>query len=197
MSTGDFWTRRRAAVEAESRAEEAAAEAVRAEAQERDLEALEDDEILAELDLAAPEEMTTAEELRAFLSAAVPQRLRNRALRRLWRLNPVVANLDGLIDYGEDFTDGATVIENLQTVYQVGKGMFDKAVEAAESEMQREAAKEDGDALLAEDEAEAEVLGVETPVPLETEKEATPVAEACADARPAPRRMRFHFEAAS
>ena len=43
------------------------------------------------------------------------------ALRRLWKVNPVLANVDGLVEYGEDFTDSATVVENLQTTYQVGK----------------------------------------------------------------------------
>ncbi|MBT6135920.1 MAG: DUF3306 domain-containing protein [Rhodospirillaceae bacterium] len=58
-----------------------------------------------------------------FLQQGVPERLRRLALRRLWSSNAVLANLDGLIDYGDDFTDAATVIEGMQTVYQVGKGM--------------------------------------------------------------------------
>jgi hypothetical protein len=40
----------------------------------------------------------------AFLKEGVPDALRRGALRRLWRLNPVFANLDGLADYDEDFT---------------------------------------------------------------------------------------------
>ena len=58
-----------------------------------------------------------------FLKKGVPEELRKRALRRLWRLNPVFANLDGLNDYDEDFTAAATMLEGLKTVYQVGKGM--------------------------------------------------------------------------
>jgi hypothetical protein len=30
--------------------------------------------------------------------------------------------LDGLIDYGDDFTDAGTVVANMQTAYQVGRG---------------------------------------------------------------------------
>jgi len=56
-----------------------------------------------------------------FLKEGVPEELRKRALRKLWRLNPVFANLDGLNDYDEDFT--ATALEGVKTLYQVGKGM--------------------------------------------------------------------------
>src|SRR3546814_2526022 len=46
------------------------------------------------------------------------------ALQRLWRLDPVFANLDGLLEYGEDYTDAATVVENLKTAYRVGRGFM-------------------------------------------------------------------------
>ena len=125
MSTG-FWTRRKAAVAAEERAEAAAREDAERQAHEQALAERPDEELLAEAGMPEPESLTTAEEVQAFLKTALPQRLKTRALRRLWRLNPVLANLDGLVDYGEDYTDATRVIENMQTVYQVGKGMFDK-----------------------------------------------------------------------
>jgi hypothetical protein len=62
----------------------------------------------------------------AFLAEGVPAAIRRRALRKLWRLNPIFANLDGLNDYDEDFTDAANVVEGVKTIYKVGKGMFDK-----------------------------------------------------------------------
>lgn len=58
-----------------------------------------------------------------FLKDGVPEQLRRRAMRKLWRLNPVFANLDGLNDYDEDFTIAAPLAEGLKTLYQVGKGM--------------------------------------------------------------------------
>jgi hypothetical protein len=58
-----------------------------------------------------------------FLKEGVPEELRKRALRKLWRLNPVFANLDGLNDYDEDFTDAAAVLKGVKTLYQVGKGI--------------------------------------------------------------------------
>ena len=65
-----------------------------------------------------------------FMQSKVPEFLRRRALQVLWRSNPVLANVDGLVDYGEDFTDAARVIEGMQTAYRVGKGfMTDEELE--------------------------------------------------------------------
>ena len=96
-----------------------------------------DAEILAELGLPDPDDLTLGDDVAGFMSKSVPDRLRRRALRQLWRANPVLANLDGLVEYGEDYTDSAMVVENLQTLYQVGKGMFvepDVADEAEEGD---------------------------------------------------------------
>ena len=65
-----------------------------------------------------------------FLSGGVPEAVQRMALRKLWRLNPVFANLDGLLDYGEDFSDAATVVEGLRTAYRVGKGVIGDEEEA-------------------------------------------------------------------
>ncbi|MDJ0607931.1 MAG: DUF3306 domain-containing protein [Kiloniellales bacterium] len=67
--------------------------------------------------------LTGESDFTVFLQKGVPEELKQRALRRLWRLNPVFANLDGLNDYDEDFTDAALVVKNLKTLYEVGKGM--------------------------------------------------------------------------
>ncbi|MEO0822806.1 MAG: DUF3306 domain-containing protein [Pseudomonadota bacterium] len=83
-----------------------------------------DAEILEELGLPEPESLQPGDDFSAFMGRAVPEHLRRRALRRLWLANPALANLDELLDYGDDFTDAATVIENLQTVYRVGRGML-------------------------------------------------------------------------
>ena len=83
-----------------------------------------DAETLEELGLPEPESLQPGDDFSAFMGRAVPEHLRRRALRRLWLSNPALANLDELLDYGDDFTDAATVIENLQTVYRVGRGML-------------------------------------------------------------------------
>ena len=58
-----------------------------------------------------------------------PDKLKQVALRKLWKLVPAYGEISELVEYGEDFTDAATVIENLQTSYIVGKGYIDKVVE--------------------------------------------------------------------
>ena len=57
-----------------------------------------------------------------FMNDNVPEAIRRRALRQLWRSNPVLANVDGLNDYDEDFTDAALVVKGLKSAYQAGKG---------------------------------------------------------------------------
>lgn len=80
-----------------------------------------EDEIVAQLpDI---DSMDESADFTVFLKKGVPEELRKRALRRLWRLNPVFANLDGLNDYDEDFNTVTTLLDGLKTVYQVGKGM--------------------------------------------------------------------------
>ena len=75
----------------------------------------------------------------AFMQKGVPEVLQRRALRKLWRLNPVFAHLDGLNDYDDDFTDAAMVVEGMKTLFQVGKGMAEKVPEGEEEEGDPEA----------------------------------------------------------
>ena len=95
MSGSDFWSRRRAAVEAEREADEKAEIRAEIEEQQKALEEKSDDEILAELDLPNPEEMSAGDDFSVFMRSAVPERIKRRALRVLWSSNPVLANLDG------------------------------------------------------------------------------------------------------
>jgi len=76
-----------------------------------------------------------------FMAKVVPEVLRRRALRKLWRLNPMFAHLDGLNDYDEDFTDAAALLAEVKTIYKVGKGMVSK--EPAADENRPEVAEED------------------------------------------------------
>ena len=108
-----------------------------------------DDEILTALGLPHPDELRPGDDFRAFMAAAVPDRLRRMALRRLWASNPALANLDGLVEYGEDYTDKATVVENLQTLFRVGEGMVRKSAPPEEGEAAEDAAQD----LAAEGEA--------------------------------------------
>ena len=90
-------------------------------------------------DLPDIEDLDGASDYSAFMSDKVSDTVRNMALRKLWRTDSVFANLDGLIDYGEDFTDAATVMEGMKSVYTVGRGMVDyEAEEAAKLAAQEE-----------------------------------------------------------
>ena len=161
----DFWANRRAAVAREEKAEQVALDAQRQLEAEEAIADKSDEELLEELGLPDPAHMDAESDFKAFLKETVPARLRTRALRQLWRVNPVLANLDGLIDYGEDYTDAATVIENLQTTYQVGKGMFAHVEEMAR-QAEAEEAEENAPAEPADDEALA--LVEEGPMPDDT-----------------------------
>ncbi|MDV7144904.1 DUF3306 domain-containing protein [Tropicimonas sp. TH_r6] len=197
----DFWTRRKAGVTAEADAEQVALQAEVASREQAALEERSDEEILEELGLKDPDLLEPGDDFAAFLKAAVPERLRRRALRRLWLSNPALANLDALVDYGEDYTDAALVIENLQTSYQVGKGMLEhvKALAAAEEAEANPAPADEEDPDASADLPDTETadisdtttLAEECPA-LETDTAPLPEQEAHTPS-PAPRRMRFEF----
>lgn len=198
VSTQDFWSRRRAAVEREERkAKRAEEDAVRWDA-EAALEEKTDAEILAELDLPEPENLKAGDDFSAFMSQAVPDRIRRRALRVLWRANPLLANLDELLEYGEDYTDSATVVENLQTAYQVGRGMLEHV-----EKMARDAeAVEDAGAMPEEpvpepvEDMPPVALSSDAPEPdlPEIQDAAGPHEDHETALAPAPRRMKFRTE---
>ncbi len=129
--SADFWSRRKARVAEEEQAQARAIEAEEAAAFEAEQAEKSDEELLEELGLPDPDSLQPGDDFKAFMAKAVPDRIRRRALRKLWLSNPALANLDGLLDYGEDFTDSAKVIENMQTAYQVGKGMLAHVEELA------------------------------------------------------------------
>lgn len=84
---------------------------------------LSDDELCDRLGLPDPATLKMGDDFRAFLAAGVPRRLRNLALRRLWRVNPALGALDDLIDYADDYTDAATALGAASTTYEVGQGL--------------------------------------------------------------------------
>lgn len=71
-------------------------------------------------------------DFKRFLEKDVPDALRRRALRQLWRTDPVLANIDGLNDYDDDFTDAALAVKVLETVHKVGRGYLEDDAEEEE-----------------------------------------------------------------
>jgi len=94
-----------------------------------ELDLLSDEQLLDHLNLPDPDTLKQGDDFTAFMKTVVPARIRNRALRKLWLSNPALANVDMLVDYGDDFTDAATVIPGMTTAYQVGKGIVRKIEE--------------------------------------------------------------------
>ena len=190
-----FWDRRKAGVRAEAKAEQAQLDAQALAAEHAALEEKSDAELLVELDLPDPDSLKMGDDFSAFMAKAVPDRLRRRALRALWRSNPVLANVDMLVDYGEDFTDSAMVVENMQTAYQVGKGML-KHVQ----EMSRQAEEEDNPQALEDIDDVAECEDVTMAALDETERtEAAEIPEPELEegamlATSTPRRLKFRRE---
>ncbi|MCA1284282.1 DUF3306 domain-containing protein [Salipiger bermudensis] len=210
----DFWSRRKAAVEAEQKAEaDAQLETQRAE-EEAKLAERSDEELLAEAGLPLPEDITDGEMVQKFLKSQLPKRLKNRALRTLWRSNPVLACLDGLNDYDTDFTF-VTPAADFKTTYQVGKGLLahlDYVAKDAVENDAAESASEEAPELAAETTSlrapetlgptietqpeipPLEVPAAETAAP-ETAQTDTPPEEEESVLPASARRMRFHFEA--
>ena len=191
------WSRRKAAVAAEAVAEDRAVEdAVIAERHEALAEKT-DVEILEELGLPDPDAMVQGDDFKAFLSKTVPAHLRKRALRKLWRSNPVLACVDGLNDYDDDYLTGSYGQGQISTTYQVGKGMLshllemERQKEALLSQIEEDATSEVSEEHLDGEEQEGlRIAQIDVIPPLEPEiemQEAEPM-------MPTPRRMTFHFE---
>ena len=119
--------------------------------------ALTDVELLEKYDLPDPEAITEESGLEQFLNGkGLPGRVRQMALRRLWRLNPLFGIVDDMVEYGEDYTDAATVIEGMKTAYTVGKGYEKEVVEPEETEvLEGDAEAEEGDVEAKEGDVEA------------------------------------------
>jgi hypothetical protein len=197
----DFWARRRAGVAAEAKAEQVAVEAQALAEEHAALEEMTEAEMLEELNLPDPDTLVQGDDFSVFMAKAVPDQIRRRALRTLWRSNPVLANVDMLVDYGEDFTDAAMAVENIQTAYQVGKGMLKHVQEMARQAEEREnppPLEEPEDAL-----DEGQVLSAEadnaTDLEIDSQDEVMSDKVAAFEEEetysvPTPRRMKFKIE---
>lgn len=88
-----------------------------------------------ELDLPDVDSLDKDSDYTGFLREGVPEALRNRALRKLWLSDPVLANLDGLNDYDEDFTLlFKTVKEIAEGLVKSGDDLARREEKAAEAD---------------------------------------------------------------
>lgn len=97
--------------------------------------------------LPSVETLTAESDYAVFMRPGVPETARNAALQKLWRSDPVFANLDGLVEYGEDYAAAFKSTAAVRTVYQVLKGMPDNEAPATAGAAQNPAptAKTPGD----------------------------------------------------
>jgi hypothetical protein len=79
--------------------------------------------MLTEADLPPIEGLTAQSDYTVFLKNNVPEALRKAALRKLWVSDPILANLDGLNDYCEDFSI-VTAMTMDDTSYKIGRGLL-------------------------------------------------------------------------
>lgn len=120
------WSRRKAAVKAEDAGPEAAlvdpdtpSDLVAEDGLEETSPPAIDPATLPDID-----SLGAGSDFSVFMQAGVPPALKTKALRKLWRVKPELANLDGLLDYGEDLTGSFKVVDHLKTAYEVGKGFL-------------------------------------------------------------------------
>ena len=170
------WSRRKRQIEAEDVASPADAPSQQPTSAEPDLPEpdteQEEAELLQRLGLPRPEAMVAGDDFSLFMKAGVPEFLRKRALRVLWRSNPVLANLDGLNDYDEDFRSPEMTRKVLATAYQVGRCFLPADPPPA--------------AVAGDDEIADDAAPSPDPVLAQTDAEMTPLDDAETDAAASP-----------
>lgn len=116
------------------------------------------------LDLPDIDTLTRDSDYTAFLRAEVPADMRRQALRKLWRSDPVFANLDGLNDYDENYAAPSIVGAAVRTAYDVFNGYAprDAAAETEAAEAPDTAAQQNVAAAQNKDASDQHAEG-ETP----------------------------------
>ena len=105
-------------------------------------------------DLPPIEELTAESDFTPFLKAGVPEELKRLALRKLWRSDPVFANLDGLVEYGEDFGAAFRNPGPVATLFRIGRGMPGPG-DSEEEDRKEEAEVEAGEQMTAEEQEQS------------------------------------------
>ena len=66
-----------------------------------------------------------------FMRPGVPEHLRTLALRKLWRSDPIFSKLDGMVEYGEDYSIPSWPKGAIKTAYQIGRGFVNELEKVA------------------------------------------------------------------
>jgi hypothetical protein len=113
-------------------------------------EVLEQDAPIDPKDLPDIATLDASSDFSVFMRPGVPAHLRTLALRKLWRSDPIFSKLDGLVEYGEDYTIPSWPKGTIKTAYQIGLGFVNEleklgAAERPEEEALPEPAAESPD----------------------------------------------------
>lgn len=143
----------------------------------------------------------------AFFKDGVPTLLKQQAMKVLWRSNPILANVDGLCDYDENFGDPKLFMGKVETAYRAGKGYLfpedEEEVLVAEAseieEVDDEAIVEDEEPfedkqVLEEDEEQTHLASNQEPDTIDLDEEDEVMVEEVETPR-VPLRKRMVFEA--
>ncbi len=110
------------------------------------------------------ESIDSESDLSVFFKEGVPAVLKQAALRKMWRSDPVFANLDGLNDYDQDFNVIDKVLTEFKSAWQVGRGYATDADEdMAPAEREQTEAEPADAAEPGEPDPETEAAVAETP----------------------------------
>ena len=71
------------------------------------------------------EELNKDSDFSVFMKDGVPELLKKQAMASLWRTNPIFANVDGLVDYDDDFGSPDLIMKTFKSAYQAGRGYLD------------------------------------------------------------------------
>ena len=182
------WSKRKLAVAEETRAEEIAV-VEDAELSEREAELIANKEAAEAVDLEA---LTDESDFSLFLKEGVPDLIKRKALATLWRTNPVFANVDGLVDYDDDFGSPSLNLKTFKSAYQAGRGYLEHVERLAKLETEESAkavaAAEDKEGEEIDDAIEtsaeeSDSLDADELTP-EADEEAAPIDESVAQAEP-------------
>jgi hypothetical protein len=88
-------------------------------------------------DLPDIEGLDASSDFTAFMRPGVPAHLRAQALRKLWRSDPIFSKLDGLVEYGEDYTIASWPKGAIKTAYQIGRGFVNELEKLEDDKAER------------------------------------------------------------
>lgn len=143
-------------------AEVARGDALLDDIEDEDLENLSDEEREIVAGLPPLESITAESDMTPFMQQGVPDFLKRKALRLVWRRDPFFNIRDGLNDYDEDFNIVHKIIDSMVGNYKVGRGHL------SEQELKDMTPPEARKVFYPEDEEDVVVDGEETEADGET-----------------------------